>query len=72
MFETPTPRWDTLAGRVLDGFFEQVASQLPNYRSPLTVFGSAPKRTTFASYRALIAQARTQLEWLINELASSR
>lgn len=30
------------------------------------------KRTTFASYRAVIAQARTQLEWLINELAASR
>ena len=37
MFETPKPRWDTLAGRVLDGFFKQVASQLPNYHSPLTV-----------------------------------
>lgn len=42
MFETPKPRWNTLAGRVLDGFFEQVADQLPNYSAPLTIFGSAP------------------------------
>ena len=42
MFETPKPRWDTLAGRVLDDFFAQVANQLPNYRSPLTVLGSTP------------------------------
>ena len=42
MFETPKPRWDTLAGRVLDGFFERVADQLPNYNAPLTIFGSAP------------------------------
>lgn len=29
------------------------------------------KQTTFVSYRAVIAQAKTQLEWLINQLVSS-
>ena len=42
MFDTPTPQWDTLAGRVLDAFFQQVAQHLPSYGAPLTVFGSAP------------------------------
>jgi hypothetical protein len=30
------------------------------------------KKTKFASYRAIIATAKTQLEWLINELSSSQ
>jgi hypothetical protein len=39
---TPAPRWDTLAGRVLDSFFATVHERLPEYDGPLTVFGSAP------------------------------
>ena len=39
---TPAPRWDTLAGRVLDSFFASVHERLPEYDGPLTVFGSAP------------------------------
>lgn len=38
----PPPRWDTLAGRVLDTFFASIHKALPDYPHPLTVFGSAP------------------------------
>jgi hypothetical protein len=38
----PPPRWDTLAGRVLDTFFAAVHARLPEYDQPLTIFGSAP------------------------------
>lgn len=38
----PPPRWDTLAGRVLDTFFEAVHRALPDFQQPLTIFGSAP------------------------------
>ncbi len=38
----PPPRWDTLAGRVLDTFFAAVHAHLPEYDQPLTIFGSAP------------------------------
>ncbi len=41
-WETPTPNWDTLAGRVLDAFFKAVHEALPAYAQPLTIFGSAP------------------------------
>jgi len=36
------PKWDTLAGRVLDAFFAAVHEQLPDSDLPLTIFGSAP------------------------------
>lgn len=39
---SPSPRWDTLAGRVLDAFFTAVHEQMPEYDLPLTIFGSAP------------------------------
>lgn len=39
---TPAPRWDTVAGQVLDSFFAGVQAALPDYRQPLTIFGSAP------------------------------
>lgn len=38
----PPPRWDTLAGRVLDSFFAAVHQAMPDYDQPLTIFGSAP------------------------------
>lgn len=38
----PSPRWDTLAGRVLDTFFAAVKQALPDYAQPFTIFGSAP------------------------------
>jgi hypothetical protein len=37
----PAPRWNTVAGRVLDGFLEDVHRALPNYQQPVTVIGSA-------------------------------
>ena len=41
-FTMPEPRWDSVAGRVLDDFFARVSAALPTYDSPLTLFGSAP------------------------------
>lgn len=38
----PPPRWDTLAGKVLDSFFAAVHQAMPDYDQPLTIFGSAP------------------------------
>ncbi|MCX6837475.1 MAG: hypothetical protein NTX35_06645 [Verrucomicrobia bacterium] len=38
----PPPRWDTLAGQILDAFFAAVHQALPHYDQPLTIFGSAP------------------------------
>lgn len=38
----PPPRWDTLAGKVLDSFFAAVHQAMPTYDQPLTIFGSAP------------------------------
>jgi hypothetical protein len=38
----PPPRWNTLAGEVLDAFFAAVHQALPTYNQPLTIFGSAP------------------------------
>ncbi len=38
---TPQPRWDTVAGRLLDSFFSLVSETLPDYAPPLTLFGSA-------------------------------
>jgi len=35
------PRWDTLAGRVLDAFFAGVQEAMPDYHQPITIFGSA-------------------------------
>jgi hypothetical protein len=37
----PEPRWDTVAGTLLDAFFRAVRQELPDYDAPLTVFGSA-------------------------------
>ncbi len=41
-WSTPKPRWDTMAGRVLDAFFSAVQEAMPGYDQPLTIFGSAP------------------------------
>lgn len=41
-WSTPAPRWDTVAGRVLDSFFAAVHDAMPGYALPLTIFGSAP------------------------------
>jgi hypothetical protein len=38
----PPPRWDTLAGQMLDAFFAAVHQALPDCAQPLTIFGSAP------------------------------
>ena len=38
---TPAPRWDTLAGHVLDSFCEGIREAMPSYDFPLTLFGSA-------------------------------
>lgn len=38
----PPPRWDTLAGKVLDSFFAAVHQAMPDYDQPLTIFASAP------------------------------
>ena len=38
----PEPRWDTVAGTLLDAFFRAVRAELPDYEAPVTVFGSAP------------------------------
>ena len=46
-WECPAPDWDTLAGRVIDRFLAGLSEALPEYDSPLTVFGSA--RYSFAS-----------------------
>ena len=41
-WSTPAPKWDTIAGRVLDAFFDALRESLPAYEHPLTLFGSAP------------------------------
>lgn len=41
-WQIPSPRWDTMAGRLLDAFFARVHEQMPGFEGPLTVFGSAP------------------------------
>ncbi len=41
-WSTPVPKWDTIAGRVLDTFFAAIREALPDYEHPLTLFGSAP------------------------------
>lgn len=38
----PPPRWDTIAGRALDIFFQLVKEHAPDFDGQLTVFGSAP------------------------------
>lgn len=40
-WECPAPGWDTLAGRVIDRFLAGLSEAIPEYNSPLTVFGSA-------------------------------
>ena len=61
----PPPRWGTLAGRVLDTFFEAVHRALPDYQQPLTIFGSAPIQLcldeSFASADVDIAHHRRLL-----------
>jgi hypothetical protein len=37
----PAPKWDTVAGRILDGFLKTVHESLPDHRQPMTVIGSA-------------------------------
>ena len=37
----PEPRWDTVAGTLLDEFFHALRAELPDYEAPVTVFGSA-------------------------------
>ncbi len=38
---TPPPKWDTPAGQVLDAFLAGLRHAAPEYREPLTLFGSA-------------------------------
>ncbi len=38
---TPPPKWNTLAGRVLDGLCAGIRNEMPGYAAPVTVFGSA-------------------------------
>lgn len=40
-WKTPPPRWDTLAGQVLDAFFAAVHETLPDFQQPLTIFGAS-------------------------------
>lgn len=37
----PSPKWETVAGRTLDSFFEGLHNEFPDYVGSLTVFGSA-------------------------------
>lgn len=47
IWEMPQPRWDTTAGRLLDRFLEGVAGEIPDFREPVTVFGSAAIQLCF-------------------------
>ena len=37
----PPPRWDTVAGRILDDFVKALRQERPDYHEPVTIFGSA-------------------------------
>lgn len=37
----PEPRWETVAGRILDDFFKALRQERPDYHEPVTIFGSA-------------------------------
>ena len=73
-----TPKWDTLAGRVLDAFFSAVQNTLPDYKQALTLFGSAPIQLCYdddfasAGIDIMVMEGSEQLRRIASEVGVSR
>ena len=77
-WESPAPNWDTVAGRLLDRFFECVSRNIPGYDAPLTVFGSAAiqlchdENFTSADVDLMVTSEQEELRALAKQLGVGR
>lgn len=77
-WECPAPDWDTLAGREIDRFLAGLSEALPEYDSPLTVFGSAAiqlcldDRFTSADVDVMVISQSERLRDLAKQLGVGR
>jgi len=77
-WETPAPDWDTLAGGVIDRFLAGLSEAMPDYDSPLTVFGSAAiqlcldDQFTSADVDLMVFSERESLRDLAKQVGAGR
>ena len=77
-WDLPEPNWDTLAGRLLDRFLAGVHEAMPDYRGPVTIFGSAAiqlccdERLVSADVDIMVLHESAQLREVAHRLGVGR